>query len=176
MCKDCFTLNLNKDISILRKIIERKKQQILESSCGSGCRCLEETLLEVTFFESMYRLLKFNDVSAPIEVSFEALKCFNQTIMDEMLIDDIDPGLRFQCSNGSYVDFSNQPSESIRVHGQDMLKQMDIYEGYRDNTYGTFAEKIEYYFAELPIEGDPSEQDKHQYKQINILLRAISAT
>ena len=43
-------------------------------------------------------LLKYNDVSAPIEASFEALKAFNQTIMDEMLMDQTDPGLRFQCT------------------------------------------------------------------------------
>ena len=117
MCKDCFDLNLNKDISILRRIIERKKQTILESSCGSDCRCLEEILLEVTFFDSMYRLLKYSDMTAPIEGSFEALKVFNQTILDDMLIDDIDPGLRFQCDSGKYISYSDQPSESIRVHG-----------------------------------------------------------
>ena len=175
MCKACFDLNLNKDISILRKIIERKKQTILESACGCDCRCLEEMVLEVSFFESMYRLLKYNDVSAPIEDTFEALKAFNQTIMDEMLMDQTDPGLRFQCDNGSYVNFSDQPSESIRVHGQDMLKQLEIYQGYKDNTYEMFAEKLEYYFEDLLIESDPGKQENHHVlNQTNVLLGAIS--
>ena len=176
MCKDCFDLNLNKDISILRRIIERKKQTILESSCGSDCRCLEEILLEVTFFDSMYRLLKYSDMTAPIEGSFEALKVFNQTILDDMLIDDIDPGLRFQCDSGKYINYSDQPSESIRVHGQDMLKQIEIYEGYKNSTYSIFAEKLEYYVEESPIECNPSEQEKHHvFEQTNILLWAVSA-
>ena len=133
-------------------------------------------LLEVSFFESMYRLLKYNDVSACIEDSFEALKAFNQTVMDEMLMDQTDPGLRFQCDNGSFINFSDQPSESIRIHGQDMLKQLEIYKGYKDNTYAIFAEKVEYYLDKLPIEGNPGEQENHHvFQKTNVLLGAISA-
>ena len=57
-----------------------------------------------------------------------------------------------------------------------MLKQIEIYEGYKHSTYSIFAEKLEYYVEESPIECNPSEQEKHHvFEQTNILLWAVSA-
>ena len=56
-----------------------------------------------------------------------------------------------------------------------MLKQLEIYQGYKDNTYEMIAEKLEYYFEDLLIKGNPGKQEKHHVlNQTNVLLGAIS--
>ena len=151
MCKGCFDIALNHDIRVLHNILNRKMQQILQSRCTCQCTLMQNLLLEVYFFSALYRLLKYNEINAPIEKSYKELMNFNQDTVDQMLLENEDPGLLFETDNGALISFSEQPCEALRVHAKDVLEQSKVFQDFRSGAYETFSEKSKYYVTEIAV-------------------------
>lgn len=157
MCLHCraeVKADMRRKRSAMRKTLKHVQQTILMSPCCGGCFIMRGMLLREELYSSMLSLLCTYTCATPLSSTKQKLSDIEQGIMDMMLLDDKDPGLLFEASDGSLVSFSKQPSESVRLHGELMMRQDQFLDALIEQTH----DAVDAYIQAQKLYTEPSVQ------------------